>query len=86
LLGDGAHEVDNVAQALVAQLAEAGLTLKAPSRGDAHAHRPFGNGGRRGADVYDLAGGYETSIMVAGGANLLAVLVALTLPRQKRAQ
>src|SRR5215813_6445201 len=32
-------------------LAEAGLTVKAPSRGDAHAHRPFSNGGRRGADV-----------------------------------
>ena len=36
--------------------------------------------------LYDLTGGYETSIMMAGGANLLAVLVALTLPRQKRAQ
>ena len=35
--------------------------------------------------LYDLTGGYETAVMVAGGANLLAVLVALTLPRQKRA-
>ena len=35
--------------------------------------------------LYDLTGGYETAVMVAGGANLLAVLVALTLPRQERA-
>ncbi len=35
--------------------------------------------------LYDLTGGYETAVIVAGGANLLAVLVALTLPRQKRA-
>jgi MFS transporter, OFA family, oxalate/formate antiporter len=35
--------------------------------------------------LYELTGGYETAVMVAGGANLLAVLVALTLPRQKRA-
>jgi OFA family oxalate/formate antiporter-like MFS transporter len=35
--------------------------------------------------LYDLTGGYETAVMVAGGANLLAVLVALTLPRQPRA-
>ena len=35
--------------------------------------------------LYDLTGGYEAAVMVAGGANLLAVLVALTLPRQKRA-
>ena len=33
--------------------------------------------------LYDLTGGYETAVIVAGGANLLAVLVALTLPRQK---
>jgi len=32
------------------------------------------------------AGGYETAVIVAGGANLLAVLIALTLPRQNRAQ
>jgi MFS transporter, OFA family, oxalate/formate antiporter len=36
--------------------------------------------------LYDLTGGYETAVMVAGGANLLAVLVALTLPRQERAR
>ena len=35
--------------------------------------------------LYDITGGYQMSVMVAGGANLLAVLVALTLPRQKRA-
>jgi MFS transporter, OFA family, oxalate/formate antiporter len=35
--------------------------------------------------LYDLTGGYETAVIVAGGANLLAVLVALTLPRQERA-
>jgi MFS transporter, OFA family, oxalate/formate antiporter len=35
--------------------------------------------------LYDLTGGYEVAVVVAGGANLLAVLVALTLPRQKRA-
>jgi MFS transporter, OFA family, oxalate/formate antiporter len=35
--------------------------------------------------LYDLTGGYATAVMVAGGANLLAVLVALTLPRQGRA-
>jgi MFS transporter, OFA family, oxalate/formate antiporter len=35
---------------------------------------------------YDLTGGYETAVMVAGGGNLLAVLVALTLPQQQRAQ
>ena len=34
--------------------------------------------------LYDLTGGYETAVIVAGGANLLAVLVALTLPRQER--
>jgi MFS transporter, OFA family, oxalate/formate antiporter len=34
--------------------------------------------------LYDLTGGYEMAILLAGGANLLAVLVALTLPRQKR--
>ncbi len=37
------------------------------------------------AHLYDLTGGYETAVIVAGGANLLAVLVALTLPRQQRA-
>jgi OFA family oxalate/formate antiporter-like MFS transporter len=35
--------------------------------------------------LYDLTGGYETAVIVAGGANLLAVVVALTLPRQERA-
>jgi len=35
--------------------------------------------------LYELTGGYETAVIVAGGANLLAVLVALTLPRQERA-
>jgi OFA family oxalate/formate antiporter-like MFS transporter len=35
---------------------------------------------------YDLTGGYEMAVIVAGGGNLLAVLVALTLPQQKRAQ
>jgi MFS transporter, OFA family, oxalate/formate antiporter len=33
--------------------------------------------------LYDLTGGYEMAVVVAGGANLLAILVALTLPRQK---
>ena len=36
--------------------------------------------------LYDLFGGYEWAVAVAGGANLLAVLVALTLPRQERGQ
>ncbi len=36
--------------------------------------------------LYDLFGGYEWAVAVAGGANLLAVLVALTLPRQHREQ
>jgi len=36
--------------------------------------------------LYDLMGGYEMAVVVAGGANLLANLVALTLPRQKRAE
>jgi OFA family oxalate/formate antiporter-like MFS transporter len=35
--------------------------------------------------LYDLTGGYEIAVIVAGAANLLAVLVALTLPKQKRA-
>lgn len=34
--------------------------------------------------LYDLTGGYEMAVGVAGGANLLAILVALTLPRQQR--
>jgi MFS transporter, OFA family, oxalate/formate antiporter len=34
--------------------------------------------------LYDLTGGYAMSVKVAGGANLLAVLLALALPRQKR--
>jgi len=34
--------------------------------------------------LYDLTGGYELAVIVAGGANLLAVLAALTLPRQGR--
>jgi MFS transporter, OFA family, oxalate/formate antiporter len=33
--------------------------------------------------LYDLTGGYETAVVVAGGANLLAILVALTLAREK---
>jgi MFS transporter, OFA family, oxalate/formate antiporter len=33
--------------------------------------------------LYDLTGGYQMAVVVAGGANLLAVLVALTLPRQR---
>ena len=36
--------------------------------------------------LYDLTGGYEMSVKVAGVANLLAVLAALTLPWQKRAR
>ena len=36
--------------------------------------------------LYDLFGGYEWAVAVAGGANLLAVLVALTLPRRRREQ
>jgi OFA family oxalate/formate antiporter-like MFS transporter len=35
--------------------------------------------------LYDLTGGYEAAVVVAGVANLLAVLVASTLPRQTRA-
>lgn len=35
------------------------------------------------ARLFDLTGDYRTAVMVAGGANLAAVLVALTLPRQK---
>src|SRR5262245_41649625 len=34
--------------------------------------------------LYDLTGGYELAVIVAGGANLLAVLAALTLPGQGR--
>jgi MFS family permease len=34
--------------------------------------------------LYDLTGTYQMAVVVAGGANLLAVLVALTLPRQER--
>jgi nitrate/nitrite transporter NarK len=34
--------------------------------------------------LYDLTGGYKVAVIVAGGANLVAVLVALTLPRQNR--
>jgi OFA family oxalate/formate antiporter-like MFS transporter len=36
--------------------------------------------------LYDFTGGYEIAVIVAGSGNLLAVLVALTLPRQKLAQ
>lgn len=36
------------------------------------------------ARLFDLTGGYTTAVMVAGGANFLAVLLALTLPRQER--
>jgi len=36
--------------------------------------------------LFDVTGGYAMSIKVAGMANLLAVLVALSLPWQKRAQ
>ena len=35
--------------------------------------------------LYDLTGGYGVAVILAGGANLLAVLVALSLPRQRRA-
>jgi MFS transporter, OFA family, oxalate/formate antiporter len=35
--------------------------------------------------LFDLTGGYELAVIVAGGANLFAVLVALTLPNQERA-
>ena len=35
------------------------------------------------ARLFDLTGDYRTAVMVAGVANLAAVLVALTLPRQK---
>ena len=35
--------------------------------------------------LYDLTGGYEVAVIVAGAANMLAVLVALTLPQQRRA-
>jgi OFA family oxalate/formate antiporter-like MFS transporter len=35
--------------------------------------------------LYDITGGYKVAVVVAGGANLIAVLVALTLPQQKRA-
>lgn len=34
--------------------------------------------------LYDLTGSYRMAVIVAGGANCLAVLVALTLPRQER--
>jgi MFS transporter, OFA family, oxalate/formate antiporter len=34
--------------------------------------------------LYDLFGGYEWAVAVAGAANLMAVLTALTLPRQAR--
>jgi MFS transporter, OFA family, oxalate/formate antiporter len=36
--------------------------------------------------LYDLTGGYEMAVMIAGFANLLAVLVALTLPKQERGE
>ena len=35
--------------------------------------------------LYDLTGGYEVAVIVAGAANMFAVLVALTLPQQRRA-
>lgn len=34
--------------------------------------------------LYDLTHNYQMAVVVAGGANLLAVLVALTLPQQER--
>jgi len=72
------------------------LERKSALRFSRKAAAPLGrNGGCRGVlaislpvlagRLYDLTGGYETAVIVAGGANLLAVLVALTLPRQKRA-
>ncbi len=36
------------------------------------------------ARLFDLTGDYRMAVIVAGGANLLAVLLALTLPRQER--
>lgn len=36
--------------------------------------------------LYDRTGAYEAAVIVAGSANLLAVLVALTLPRQRRSR
>jgi hypothetical protein len=36
--------------------------------------------------LYDLFGGYEWAVAVAGAVNLMAVLTALTLPRQERAR
>ena len=36
--------------------------------------------------LYDLTGGYQVAVIVAGVANLIAVLVALTLPPQVRAR
>lgn len=36
--------------------------------------------------LYDLTGGYRVAVIVAGVANLIAVLVALTLPPQMRAR
>jgi MFS transporter, OFA family, oxalate/formate antiporter len=36
--------------------------------------------------LYDLTGGYEMAVIVAGCANLVAVLVALSLPRQEHAR
>lgn len=36
--------------------------------------------------LYDLTGGYGMAVMAAGSANLLAVVIALTLPRRGRAR
>jgi MFS transporter, OFA family, oxalate/formate antiporter len=36
--------------------------------------------------LYDFTGSYEMAVMVAGAASLFAVLVSLTLPKQKRAR
>ena len=35
------------------------------------------------AHLFDLTGGYQTAIIVAGAGNLAGALIALTLPRQE---
>ena len=37
------------------------------------------------AHLFDLTGGYETAILIAGAGNIVGVLTASTLPRQNRA-
>lgn len=34
--------------------------------------------------LFDLTGGYQTTVLVAGAGNILGILIALTLPRQAR--